>query len=107
MTVFSDKDFWFRIMMSKFVDLDAYVQLSASDLRMQKNVIESYILELENIDSDDIENDYKIAIKVEKLATLEENYDATKIKFEKSISDYKEQAEKIKKMIDDQVLKYN
>ena len=104
MIVFTDKDFLFRIMMNKFVDLDAYVHLSASDLKIQKNVIDSYISELENIDSDDIKNE---AIKVETLSTLEDHYDTTKEKFEKSISGYKEQAEKIKKMIDDQVSKYN
>jgi hypothetical protein len=70
-------------------------------------VIDSYTLELKDIELDEIENNYNIAIKIEKLATLKDNYDAAKEKFEKYIFDYKVEVAKVKMMIDNQVSKYN
>jgi hypothetical protein len=61
MTVSTDKDFLFRRMINNYMDFDVYLYILASDLRIQKDVIDSYTLELKDIELDEIENNYNIA----------------------------------------------
>jgi hypothetical protein len=106
MNQFTNEDYLFRMEVNDFIDLDAYVQLVEGDLKNQKAIVDCYALELKDIHHEDIESNLMIAIKIEKLSTLEEKYDDAMEKFENLIHDYKVKSQTIQKLIAKRMAKY-